>query len=115
MSISITRIADAYAESPDYGKGLTRARDSSNSSNLCVGTRLRIRRTACGISPQQFSKQLGIDRDDLNAYETGTMRVSANLLLRVANLLDVRPDYFFRDYTEQELEDCLNLPPSITL
>jgi transcriptional regulator with XRE-family HTH domain len=51
---------------------------------------------------------LGIDRDDLGAYEGGAERVSAPLLLQIAKLLDVRPDYFFRGYTEEELESCLN-------
>jgi transcriptional regulator with XRE-family HTH domain len=53
------------------------------------------------------------DRDDLNAYEAGAERVSANLLLRIAKLLDVRPDYFFQDYTERELESCLNGAPCV--
>ena len=51
--------------------------------------------------------KLGIYRDDLDAYEQGAKRVSANLLLRIAKLLDVRPDYFFQDYTAEELSACL--------
>jgi transcriptional regulator with XRE-family HTH domain len=63
---------------------------------------LRIKRTSYGISQQELSERLGIDRDDLNAYEVGVERVRANLLLRIAELL-LRPDYFFR-YTEEELD-----------
>jgi hypothetical protein len=51
---------------------------------------------------------LGIHRDELDDYEAGAERVGANLLLRIAKLLDVRPDYFFRGYTEKELESCVS-------
>jgi transcriptional regulator with XRE-family HTH domain len=73
-------------------------------------TPLRIKRTSRGISPQELSGRLGIDRDDLDGYEAGAERVGAHLLLRIAKLLDVTPDYFFVGYTEEELEGCLNLP-----
>jgi transcriptional regulator with XRE-family HTH domain len=75
--------------------------------NKCVGHRLRVRRTLSGISERELSDRLGIDLDDLNAYEQGTKRVSANLLLRIARLLNVRPNYFFQGYTEEELSACL--------
>ena len=75
--------------------------------NKCVGHRLRVRRMLSGISERELSDKLGIDRDDLNAYEQGTKRVSANLLLRIGKLLNVRPDYFFQGYTREELSACL--------
>jgi transcriptional regulator with XRE-family HTH domain len=43
---------------------------------------------------------LAIDFRDLNSYESGERRVSASLLLRIAKLLNVRPDYFFQDFAE---------------
>jgi ribosome-binding protein aMBF1 (putative translation factor) len=107
MTILTTPIADSVVEHLDHRMTTTIVETSSNPSNMCVGSRLRVKRTDLGISRQELSKQLGIDRDDLDAYEAGARRVSANLLLRIANLLDVRLDYFFRDYTEQELEGCL--------
>ena len=91
----------------DFRKTRAIAQNSSNPSNMCVGSRLRGKRTSLGISRDKLSKQLGIDWDDLDAYEAGSRRVSANLLLRIAKALQVQPDYFFRGYTEEELEDCL--------
>jgi plasmid maintenance system antidote protein VapI len=83
-------------------------------SNICVGRRLRARRTSSGISERELCEKLGIDRDDLSAYELGAKRVSANLLLRIAKLLNVRPDYFFQGYTAEELSACLeSFPPNI--
>jgi predicted transcriptional regulator len=58
---------------------------TQNTSNICVGRRLRIRRTSCGLSEGELCKKLEIDRDDLVAHEQGAERVSANLLLRFAS------------------------------
>jgi ribosome-binding protein aMBF1 (putative translation factor) len=65
-----------------------------------IGSRVRIKRTSRGISEQEFSMSLSIDRNDLTAFEAGEKRINANLLLRIAKLMDVRPDYFFRGYTD---------------
>ena len=59
-------------------------------------------RISHGISEREFSEQLGIGRHDLDLYESGGKRVSANLLLRIAKLLDVQLEYFFQDYTKGE-------------
>ena len=45
---------------------------------------------------------MGIGRNDLAAFEAGALRINANLLFRIAKSLDVRPDYFFRGYVEEE-------------
>ena len=66
------------------------------SSNVWIGSRVRIKRTSREVTEQELSKLLGIDRNNLAAYEAGEERINANLLLRIAKLLDVRPDYFFR-------------------
>jgi transcriptional regulator with XRE-family HTH domain len=107
MTILAAQIANSDIEHLGDRKIAAIAQNSKNPSNMCVGSRLQVKRTTLGISRQELSEQLGIDRDDLNAYEVGARRISANLLLRIAKLLDVRPDYFFRDYTEEELEGCL--------
>jgi hypothetical protein len=107
MTAQVTRISDYLRESSDNGKVRAIGYNSSNPSNMCVGSRLRVKRTARGISRQELSNLLRIDCDHLDAYEAGAERMNANLLLRIAKLLDVRPDYFFRNYTEEELEGCL--------
>ena len=90
---------------------LERARKAAtithNVSNICVGRRLRVGRTSSGMSERELCDKLGIDRHDLIAYEQGAQRVSANLLLRIAELLDMPPKYFFQGYTAEELSACL--------
>lgn len=66
--------------------------------DVWVGSRVRIKRTSRGISEQEFSSSLSIDGNDLAAFEAGNKRINANLLFRIAKLMDVRPDYFFRGY-----------------
>src|SRR5574340_267243 len=108
MTILAMPAAAAFVESPDNGKASSVSSKSSNPSNICVGTRLRIKRTARGVCQPQLSSRLGIEHDDLGAYEAGAKRISDNLLLRIAKFLDVRPDYFFQDYSEEELANCLH-------
>jgi transcriptional regulator with XRE-family HTH domain len=69
---------------------------------MWIGSRVRVKRTSRGMSKEEFCKLLGIDRNDLAAFETGAERINANLLFRIAKSLDVRPDYFFRGYVEEE-------------
>jgi transcriptional regulator with XRE-family HTH domain len=88
---------DAFAEAID---------DQSNArspSNVRIGNRVRIGRVSHGLSEREFSDQLRIGRDDLNLYESGGKRVSANLMFRIAKLLDVQLEYFFQDYEKAEL------------
>ena len=72
------------------------------SINMWIGCRVRIKRTSRGMTEQELSKLLGIDRNNLAACEAGEERINANLLLLIAKLLDVRPDYFFRRYKEED-------------
>jgi transcriptional regulator with XRE-family HTH domain len=75
--------------------------------DMWIGSRVRIRRTSRGVSRQEFCTLLGIDWNDLAAFEAGAKRINANLLFRVAKSLDVRPDYFFRGYVEEPTEGRL--------
>ena len=79
----------------------------ASSIDMWIGSRVRIKRTSRGMSQREFSKLMGIDQNDLAAFEAGAERVNANLLFRMAKLLDVRPDYFFQDYTAEEISACL--------
>src|ERR1700722_8136050 len=65
-------------------------------------SRVRIKRTSRGMTQQDLSELLDIDRDKLAAYEAGVARFNAKLLFQIAKLLDVRPDYFFRGYTSED-------------
>jgi Helix-turn-helix len=72
-----------------------------SSVDAWIGSQLRIKRTVRGLTKREFSELSDIDLNDLAAFEAGAKRVNANLLFRIANALDVRPDYFFRGYVEE--------------
>jgi plasmid maintenance system antidote protein VapI len=114
MTILIRPIADTVIEPEGDRKAVTTAINSSNpssTSNICVGSRLRVRRISRGMTEKELSEKLEIDRDDVDAYENGVKRISANLLLRIAKLLDVPPGHFFQGHTTEELSDCLRSSP----
>jgi hypothetical protein len=79
------------------------ANATRNSIDIFVGSRLRARRNSIGISEEELSEKLQTDPKDVHAYEEGAKRIGAKLLLRIAKLLDVRPDYFFHGCTPGEL------------
>jgi DNA-binding XRE family transcriptional regulator len=98
-----TPIADPLVQTLDSKESETRSWNSRSPSNLRIGNRLRTKRISYGISQETLSERLGIDRDDLDLFETGTKRMNANLLLNIAKVLDVQLDYFFQDYANEEV------------
>jgi ribosome-binding protein aMBF1 (putative translation factor) len=106
-----TPTPDAFTKSLCDGNATTIVRNSRNSIDAWIGSRLRTRRTSRGITQQELSRQLSVDCNDVNAYEAGTKRVSAKLILCIAHLLEVRPRYFFQGYTDAELARCLEDSP----
>jgi ribosome-binding protein aMBF1 (putative translation factor) len=105
MTALIASIADTVTERPRKPKFTASTR---NTGDECVGRRLLLWRASFGMSEEELCQKLEIDPNDLNAYEQGTKRIGANLLLRIAKLLHVGPDYFFHGYTPEELSACLN-------
>jgi hypothetical protein len=101
MTSVITPINDGFAEALDSPLSKAMPWNASSPSNIRIGNRLRIRRVSQGISEREFVERLGIDRNDLHLYESGGKRISANLLLRIAKLLDVRLEHFFADFPKE--------------
>jgi transcriptional regulator with XRE-family HTH domain len=87
MAMAAPRDTDTPSDAPA---------DASNSIDESLGDRLREQRTSRGLSQEQLAKKLQIRPDDINAYESGTRRISADRLLRIASVLNVRPESFFR-------------------
>jgi transcriptional regulator with XRE-family HTH domain len=60
-----------------------------------IGSRVRIKRTSRGISEQEFSTSLSIEGNDLAAFEAGEKRINANLLFRIAKLMECATGLLF--------------------
>jgi transcriptional regulator with XRE-family HTH domain len=68
---------------------------SSNQIDKSLGGRLRDKRISTGWSQEQLAEKLQIDPKDIDAYEKGVKRITADRLLRLSKILGVRPVYFF--------------------
>jgi transcriptional regulator with XRE-family HTH domain len=60
-----------------------------------IGQRVRERRIILGLSQTVLAEGLGISFQQLQKYETGFNRIGAGRLYGCAELLGVRPEYFF--------------------
>ena len=98
MSTLANSPADELVQSEASVDVATRA----SSIDMFIGSCVRIKRTSRGMTQHELSELLNIDYDNLAAYEAGVERINAKLLFEIAKLLDVRPDYFFRGYTEED-------------
>jgi len=69
--------------------------------DLCIGSRLRLRRLALGFSQEALAQALGITFQQIQKYERGTNRIFASRLFHLARVLKVPPAYFFQGLTPE--------------
>jgi transcriptional regulator with XRE-family HTH domain len=98
----MSTLANSPADELVQSEASVEATGRTSSIDMFIGSRVRIRRTSRGMAQQDLSELLDIDHDNLTAHEAGVDRINAKLLFQIAKLLDVRPDYFFRGYTEED-------------
>jgi len=72
-----------------------RGRRGSDVVDGHIGSRLRERRRALGLSQAQLAARMGFTPPQINRYEHGTTRLSAGGLWRAAEALEVPPSFFF--------------------
>jgi Zn-dependent peptidase ImmA (M78 family)/DNA-binding XRE family transcriptional regulator len=69
-----------------------------------IGARIRRARKAKGLSLEKLALKVGnITKQSINKYELGKATPSSDILLRIARVLDVKVEYFFRPF-EVKLE-----------
>jgi DNA-binding XRE family transcriptional regulator len=100
--MTMSTLANSPADELVQSQASVDANTRASSMDMFIGSRVRIRRTSRGMTQQDFSGLLDVDCDSLAAYEAGAERINAKLLFQIAKLLDVRPDYFLRGYTEKD-------------
>jgi transcriptional regulator with XRE-family HTH domain len=62
-----------------------------------VGRVIRAKRLAKGLTLDELAHGIGLSHQQVHKYEKGVNRISASMLYRMARVLDVAPDAFFRD------------------
>lgn len=69
-----------------------------------LGERIRQGRIAAGLSLRDLAEKVGLSAMAISKYERGEIKPSSDVLLRLAQALNVRTEYFFRS-TQVELVD----------
>jgi transcriptional regulator with XRE-family HTH domain len=69
----------------------------SEGVDIVVGRRLRARRRLLGLSQQTLGSACGVTFQQIHKYESAVCRLSANMLWKLACVLDVEMSYFFAD------------------
>ena len=71
-----------------------------NNFNRHLGSKLRMRRLALGLTQTKVAKAINVTFQQIQKYEKGTNGVSSIRLLQLSNYLKVPISYFFEDYSE---------------
>jgi ribosome-binding protein aMBF1 (putative translation factor) len=81
-----------------YSAEVAPAPASVFSLNEWIGNHVRVKRMSRGLSPKELCNVLCIDQSTLIAFEAGEKRISADLLMSFAKVLEVPVGYFFQGY-----------------
>lgn len=68
---------------------------TKDSTDLHVGTRVRLRRRILDMSLEKLAEALGITYQQVQKYEMGTNRIGAGRLQQIARALNVEVSFFF--------------------
>ena len=68
-----------------------------NSIDQYVGRRLQLLRLSRQMSVERLAQVVGATPAQIEEYEAGTARISADKLLRIATVLNQSVDYFSKD------------------
>jgi transcriptional regulator with XRE-family HTH domain len=71
--------------------------DVARAINECVGKRIKMIRVTNGNSQETLGRVLGLTFQQVQKYERGSNKISADKLWRVAQHYHVEPEYFFQD------------------
>ena len=75
------------------------------------GDRLRARRIMMKMSQDDLGKSLGVSFQQIQKYEKGTNRLSAAMMVRVAEILDVDMGYFYNEIRKVRRGGEIETPP----
>jgi transcriptional regulator with XRE-family HTH domain len=76
-----------------------------NNIDSYVGKKLKEKRKQFGLTQTDLSKQVGISFQQIQKYETGQNRISASMLFKMSNILEVSLEYFFPKTPELLIEN----------
>jgi transcriptional regulator with XRE-family HTH domain len=66
--------------------------------DIHVGGRVRLRRSALGLSQDQLGAAIGLSFQQVQKYERGANRIGASRLYEMSKVLHIPISYFFEDF-----------------
>lgn len=75
----------------------------NDSVDVMVGRRLRARRRLLGYSQQNLGEACGVTFQQIHKYEAAVCRMSAVMLWKLAQALEVDVGYFFGTLSDEEV------------
>ncbi|HEX3364730.1 helix-turn-helix transcriptional regulator [Phenylobacterium sp.] len=75
----------------------------NSSVDIMVGRRLRARRRLLGYSQQNLGQACGVTFQQIHKYEAAVCRMSAVMLWKLSQVLEVDVGYFFGTLTDDEI------------
>ena len=73
-----------------------------------VGLKLKIRRSAMGITQHELGDMVGVTFQQIQKYEKGANRVGAGRLYEFATILNVPVSYFFDGFNGKNIQHVLS-------
>jgi transcriptional regulator with XRE-family HTH domain len=81
-----------------YSQIKTGKKSHSGDLDFYIGSRVKSRRSALGISQDKLGSYLGVTFQQIQKYEKGANRISASALYNIANALSIDFSYFVDGY-----------------
>jgi transcriptional regulator with XRE-family HTH domain len=85
-------------------------RRSAGPIDKYFGDRLRARRIMLKMSQEELGKSLGVTFQQIQKYEKGNNRMSAAMMVRVAEILDVDVGYFYDEIPKTKRSGEIETP-----
>jgi len=73
--------------------------------DIHVGSRVRLRRSALGLSQDQLGAAIGLSFQQVQKYERGANRIGASRLYEMSQILQTPISYFFEGFSELGLAE----------
>lgn len=87
------------------------ARRQPNPLDVHIGNRLRLRRVYLGITQKDLATLAGISHQQIQQYEIGGNRISAQRLWIFSRLLNVPVGFFFEDMDKEMIAKVFSMLP----
>jgi transcriptional regulator with XRE-family HTH domain len=86
-------------------------KDGPNPVDVHVGSRIRLRRMLLGMSQTELGHALDLTFQQVQKYERGDNRVSASMLHKTSQVLDIPVSFFFEDLDPNTLNGTTEAAP----